>query len=139
MSTTDEGGLKQLALDIQKRNRQFQQKLTEATLLVKSNPEQALVQLDQSWEEASQLEQDEFDFLGRMGDFGAQQIAATENSWREIRLQIQFAKAQSLVLVGKYEEAQSQINHARSDITDLTHPAALMLDELEINITELES
>src|ERR1035441_7633496 len=134
MSTEDEGSLTLLAKTIQTQNQRFQKELTDAMLEAGFNPAAALARLNQCGDQIQQLEKNELGFLPRMGDWGAQQLSQAQGSWRETRLQIQAGKAQVLVLLGRYGEAQQAINAARPLVTDPNHPAGAVLDELEITI-----
>jgi hypothetical protein len=136
MSTADEGSLTLLAKAIQTQNQQFQKELTDTMLQAVSHPAAALARLNQCGDQIQQLEQSELGFLQRMGDWGAQQVSQAQGNWRETRLQIQAGKAQVLVLLGRYGEAQLAINAARPFVTDPNHPAGAMLDELEIAISQ---
>jgi hypothetical protein len=136
MSATGAGPLTQLARSIQARNQQYQQELTAAALQAASNPAAALAVFEQCWSQADQLEKDELGLLVQMGAWGSQQLPQAQKSWKESRLQILVGKAQVLMLLGRYDDAQSAIESARSYLSDANHPAAAMLDELEITIIQ---
>lgn len=136
MGTTGEGPLSQSARALQARSQQFQQELTEAAFQSSSDPAAALARLDRCWTEAGRLEQDELAFLAQMGEWGSQQVPRAKSSWMESRLQIALGKAQVLLILGRYDEAQSAIDSARLYIADPSHPAGAMLDQLEIAILQ---
>ena len=125
MTASNEGPLTQLARDIQTRNQQFQQELTEAALQAASDPAAALLRLDHCWTEADKLEQDDPAFL--------------KISLNEDRVQILGLKAQVLWFLGRYDESQATITDARSRIADPSHPVSAMLDELEVAILQAKA
>lgn len=139
MSAPSPGPLTQLALSIQADNQRFQESLTHACSQAAQNPGAALAQLDRCWEESNGLESRELDFLAKMGDFGAQQVPQAKNSWRENRLQILVGKAQVLLLLGRYDEAQSAINLARMYTSGRADMGSSLLDQLEIAILQARS
>jgi len=139
MSESGQGSLTELARSIQTRNQQFQQELTEAAARVVSEPTTALARFEHARDQADRLEQDELELLAQMGDWGLQQIQQTNNSWKQNRLQILLGKTQVLIVLGRYDDAQSVIDSARLLITDSADPAAMMLDELEVTIIQAKA
>jgi hypothetical protein len=139
MSAGEQGTLTEKVRAIQARNQQFQHALTNAGMQALFDPNAALASLNECWSEADSLEEEELAFLQQSGDWGFQQMPQAKNSWSENRLQILIGKAQTLLVLARFEEAKSAIESARSYITDPQHMAASMLDQLEIAVLEAQA
>ena len=129
MTTPSECTLTQLALDLQRRNKDFQDNLTDAARQTASDPAAALPRFNQALIDADCLEQDELAFL-------TLQIQQMKTSWNVNRLQILIGKAQALLILGRYDESKAAIDGARSRIADPNQPASAILDELEVAIIQ---
>jgi len=139
MTNQDEDPKTHLARSLADRKKQFQRQLTEAVSRTASDPAGALLRLEQCHIETDKLEKDEAAFLGRMGEWGLQQLPSATKAWKEIRLQILFGKAQGLLLLGHYDDAQSAIEAARPYVAGPDHPAGAMMDELELAILQAKA
>jgi cob(I)alamin adenosyltransferase len=139
MPASADNPLTKTARDLQTRNRQFQQRLTQASLQVVSNPEAGLAALTQCESEVEGLKDAEVSFLRQMADWGSQQIPSAESSWLETRLQILSGKAQALFVLARFDDALSAIGSARAYLRDPQHPAALALDQLELDILQAQA
>lgn len=136
MSAEPQGPLTEQALSIQSDNKQFQQKLTQACSQASTNPAAALTDLDWCWQNAGALESKQLEFLVKMGDFGARQAPATKEGWRQNRLQALVGKTQALLMLGRYDHAQSTVDLARTLVSGPDEIAFSLLDQLEMSIVQ---
>jgi hypothetical protein len=135
-----EGPLSAKARKLSEDNRSFQDDFTQAMRLVAGRPQEALARLEGLQPVMNRLERDEIEFLGLMGEFGAQKLPEARSNWTARRLESIIAQGRCHLLLAAYDAAQANVEAARALIEgEPDHPAAAELDELEAFILQARS